>query len=180
MAAMEGNSNYSRFVEGLKELDLVCPSCKLEIELAMVKYPRIGRKQYNLQQPNNNLLYEMESCCGTIVHLQCLERILVSKATQERKVCPNCFVQISEKNRKEILNLWKNQNKIKSSNSIKVKHERHTENLIFRPGTTLKCTKYKTDYQCEVVDARMGWTLVKYNEIDTCWEKNMDLQLVHK
>ena len=177
MAQEVTNWKYNNFVAGAETLQPECDSCKLEIKLVELVDFQKKKNVYNLQQPNNNVLKQL-NCCGVIGHLQCLERIERGWFNRHRKVCPKCFTPFDENTSQSILKDWKNIKNIQSNNAIKLITSHGVDIVKFRTGITVKCIKYSKDYQCEILDSKFEYSLVKFNEKDICWEENTHLKLI--
>lgn len=176
MAQMVTNWKYNNFVSAAAILQPECDSCKLPIKLMDLGDFTKKRNIYNMAEPNHNVLKKLK-CCGAIGHLQCFERIEVGRYSRERKVCPKCLTPFDSDTSQGILEDWKNIKKIQSNNAIKLITYHGTDIVQFRTGINIKCIKYKKDYQCEVLDSKFEFTLVKFNEKDICWEENRHLKL---
>ena len=165
----EENPRYKEFEGNLvkpEEWNKDCCVCKTRIEMTDIT----GKPKYDWSDFGNNLFMKWP-CCSGISHTLCSERICGGRYTKERKNCAQCFAQIDAEFEDKIITTWNKQNHLKSNDVLRIVHEDYVEDVLFRKGATLTCYKYKTPYKCDVIDARIGWTLVKYNEIDYFWNQ---------
>ena len=151
-----------------------CAICQLGIR--MVNVTGQGKSGHDEFDTNCVVLLP---CCARRVHLYCLSNHLQAWYSRERRVCAGCFQQYDEYLQTLVDDAIKRYKHFKRNDVItEFAYSGAVSELYFKKGITIIVrNKYSRDYLGEIVDNRLYYSQVKYNEHDIQWESNENIWL---